>query len=187
MSKQAEAQAIIKRHVLWAMGGGLIPIPLVDFAAVTAIQIDLIQQLADLYGVYYSHSMGKTFVSAITGTTIARLGASFLKAIPGVGSLIGGASMSIASGASTYAVGQVAISHFSSGGSLSDFVEEKVRKVYDSAFEQGKSYVSDLEKEKGNDAANVYQALEKLGQLKAQGIITEEEFETKKKELLARL
>lgn len=187
MSKRTEAEAIIRSHVLWAMGGGLIPIPLVDFAAVTAIQLEMLQQLAQLYGVNYSRSTGKTFVSALTGTTIASLGASFIKAIPGIGSLIGGVSMSIASGASTYAVGQVAINHFSTGGSLSDFVEENAKAAYESAYEQGKSYVSNLENEQGNQAADIYQALEKLGQLKAQGILTEEEFQAKKKELLARL
>lgn len=187
MSQRTEADAIIKSHVLWAMGGGLIPIPLVDFAAVTAIQLEMIQQLAQLYGVNYSRSAGKTFVSALTGTTLASLGASFIKAIPGIGSMIGGASMAITSGASTYAVGQVVVNHFSSGGSLTDFVEEKVKEVYDSAFEQGKSYVSDLEKEKGDDAADIYQSLEKLGQLKEKGILTEEEFLAKKQELLSRL
>ncbi len=187
MSKRTEAEAIIRSHVMWAMGGGLIPIPLVDFAAVTAIQLEMLQQIAHVYGVSYSRSLGKTFVSALTGTTIARLGASLIKAIPGIGTMIGGASMAIASGASTYAVGQVAITHFSSGGGLDNFVEEQVKQVYDAEFEQGKNYVSNLENEKGNDAANIYQALEKLGKLKEQGILTEEEFQNKKQELLARL
>jgi len=187
MSQQTQAEAIIRNHVLWAMGGGLIPIPLVDFAAVTAIQLEMLQQLAQLYGVDYSRSNGKAFVSALTGTTLASLGASFLKAIPGFGTVLGGASMSITSGASTYAVGQVAVSHFSNSGTLNDFVEDNLRTAYNTAFERGKSYVSDLEKEKGDDAATIYQALEQLGKLRDQGILTEEEFQTKKQELLARL
>ena len=187
MTQRTEADGIIRSHVLWAIGGGLIPIPLVDFAAVTAIQLEMLQQLARVYNVDYSKSMGKTFVSALTGTTIARLGASFLKAIPGVGTALGGASMAVASGASTYAVGQVAISHFSSGGSLSNFVEDRVRSAYNDAFERGKTYVSDLEKDKGDDAANIYQSLQELGNLKDKGILTEQEFDTKKQELLARL
>jgi uncharacterized protein (DUF697 family) len=187
MSKSTQAEAIIRSHVLWAMGGGLIPIPLVDFAAVTAIQLEMLQQLAHLYNVNYSRSMGKAFVSALTGTTLASLGASFLKAIPGFGSVLGGASMAITSGASTYAVGQVAVSHFASGGTLSNFVDDAVKSAYDSAFERGKSYVSDLENEKGDDAADIYQALEKLGQLKDRGILSEEEFQAKKVELLSRL
>ena len=102
MSNRTEAEKIIRSHVLWAMGGGLIPIPLVDFAAVTAIQLEMLQQLARLYDVPYTQNTGKTFVSALTGTTVARLGASMLKAIPGIGSIVGGLSMSVASGASTY-------------------------------------------------------------------------------------
>ncbi|MBO9998459.1 MAG: DUF697 domain-containing protein [Cyanobacteria bacterium SID2] len=187
MSQRTEAEAIVRSHVLWAMGGGLIPIPLVDFAAVTAIQLEMLQQLARVYGVDYTQSNGKAFVSALTGTTFARLGASLLKALPGVGTLIGGASMSLTSGASTYAVGQVAINHFANSGNLSNFVEEQVKSAYDTAFERGKSYVSDLENDKKDEAADIYQALEKLGSLKAQGILTEEEFQTKKQQLLDRL
>ncbi|MEO0536018.1 MAG: DUF697 domain-containing protein [Cyanobacteria bacterium P01_A01_bin.123] len=186
MDRRAKAESIIRSHVLWAMGGGLIPIPLVDFAAVTAIQLEMLQQLAHLYGVEYSRSMAKGFVSALTGTTVARLGASMLKAIPGVGTVLGGASMSITSGASTYAVGQVAINHFSGSGTLANFVEDQVKRAYDSAFEQGKSYVSDLENEE-DSAKDVYAALEKLGKLRDQGILSEDEFQTKKQELLARL
>lgn len=187
MSQNTQAEAIIRTHVLWAMGGGLIPIPLVDFAAVTAIQLEMLQQLAQLYGVDYSKSNGKAFVSALTGTSLARLGASFLKALPGVGTLVGGASMALTSGASTYAVGQVAISHFSNSGTLNNFVEDQLKTVYESAFERGKSYVSDLENEKGDDAAKIFQTLEQLGKLKEQGVLTEEEFQAKKQELLSRL
>jgi uncharacterized protein (DUF697 family) len=186
MSIHTDAEKIIRSHVLWAMGGGLIPIPLVDFAAVTAIQLEMLQQLARLYNAEYTKNTGKTFVSALTGTTIARIGASALKAIPGVGSLLGGISMSLMSGASTYAVGQVAISIFSGSGSLSYFDEEQVKRAYNAAYERGKSYVSDL-KDREGEAANVYQSLEKLGKLKEQGIISEEEFQTKKKELLDRI
>lgn len=186
MSQRTEADAIIRTHVLWAMGGGLIPLPLVDFAAVTAIQLEMLQQLARLYQVDYSQSTGKAFVSALTGTTIARLGASLVKAIPGIGTIIGGASMALTSGASTYAVGQVAINHFSNSGTLNNFAEDQLKKVYDSAFEKGKSYVSDLENEK-DEAANIYQALEKLGKLKEMGVLTDEEFQAKKKQLLERL
>ena len=189
MSKRIEAEKIIRTHVLWAMGGGLIPIPLVDFAAVTAIQLEMLQQLAQLYEVNYSKDKGKTFVSALTGTTIASIGASMLKAIPGVGTILGGATMSVTSGASTYAVGQVAINVFTGSGSLIDFNLDQAKKAYESAYEQGKSYVSDLEKEKDTQdkAADVYQQLEKLGKLKEQGILSEEEFQTKKKELLDRI
>ncbi|MGK7929971.1 MAG: DUF697 domain-containing protein [Microcystaceae cyanobacterium] len=186
MSRRTEAEKIIRSHVLWAMGGGLIPIPFVDFAAVTAIQLEMLQQLARLYNVQYNQSTGKAFVSALTGTTIARLGASMLKVIPGVGSMLGGVSMSVMSGASTYAVGQVAIQLFSTKGSFMDLDLDVMKTAYEQAYEEGKSYVSDLEDQE-EAAADVYQALEKLGKLKEQGIISDAEFETKKQELLERI
>ncbi len=146
----------------------------------------MLQQLANLYRVNYNQSTAKAFVSALTGTTITRIGASMLKAILGVGSIIGGASMSVMSGASTYAVGQVAINLFSTTGGFSGFDTEQIKKVYEQAYEAGKGYVSDLENQE-EQAADVYQALEKLGRLKEQGILSEEEFQAKKKELLGRI
>jgi uncharacterized protein (DUF697 family) len=183
MSKSLEAERIIRSHVVWAMGAGLIPLPLIDFVAVTAIQLEMLQQLARLYGANYSENMGKNFVSALTGTTFARLAASAFKAIPGVGSFLGGAAMSIMSGASTYAVGQVAVNIFSTSGSLIDIDIDKVKTAYEDAYKKGKTYVSDL-KDKEEEAADVYQKLEKLGKLKEMGVISQEEFQQKKKELL---
>ena len=187
MNQKNQADKIIRSHMLWATGSGLIPIPLVDFAAVTAIQLEMLQQLADLYNVNYSKSKGKAFVYALTGTTIARLGASLFKAIPGVGSIIGGTSMALTSGASTYAVGKVVTKHFANGGTLDNFVEEQLKTEYEEAFEQGKTYVADVENEQSDDAVKIYDALEKLGNLRDQGILTEEEFQAKKQELLSRL
>ena len=46
--KREHADAIIKKHVLLSIGGGLIPIPLVDMAAVTALQVSMLEQLADV-------------------------------------------------------------------------------------------------------------------------------------------
>jgi uncharacterized protein (DUF697 family) len=181
-----DADSIIRSHVLWAMGAGLIPIPFVDITAVTAIQLDMLKELAELYGVDYSKNAGKAFVSALTGSTFASIGSSIVKILPGIGSVLGGVSMSLLSGASTYGVGQVAISQFASSGSLSNLDLSQARRAYEEAFEQGKDYVSKLDEEK-EAAADVFKSLEKLGKLREQGILTEEEFQAKKKELLSRL
>ncbi len=186
MTKREKAEKIVRGHVLWSLGAGLMPVPLFDIAAVTAIQIDMLKQLAYLYGADYSKSKGKTFVSALTGSTFAKIGASLVKTIPGIGTVIGGLSMSVLSGASTYAVGQVAISHFEAGGGLFDVDLAAAKKSYKEAFEQGKQFVSDLEEEQ-ESSQDVFQALEKLGQLKEKGVITEEEFEAQKQKLLDRL
>ena len=193
--KREQADAIIKKHILFSIGGGLIPIPLVDMAAVTAFQVSMLEQLADIYGIVYNRSIGKSFIAALTGSTVAKLGASLIKAIPGVGSLIGIVAMSAMSGASTYAVGQVAIIQFESDGTLEDIDLDEAKEAYDVAFEEGKEVVEEMEKEKkAKETAeqpetpdDVLQALEKLGELKEKGILTDAEFKAQKKKLLERL
>jgi uncharacterized protein (DUF697 family) len=186
MERRAEAEGIIRSHVLWAMGAGLIPLPILDIAAVAGIQLDLLKQLAALFGQSLSNSQGKALVSALTGSTFAAIGSSLIKAIPGIGTVLGGVSMSITSGASTYAVGQVALAHLLSTGTLFDIDVEQAKRAYGEAFEAGKVYASKMEKDK-DAASEVYKTLEQLASLKEKGILTEEEFEAKKSELLSRL
>ncbi len=148
MDKKKQADGIITSHVLLSMGGGLIPLPLVDVATVTYVQLDMLEQLARLYGVSYSVSMGRSFITALAGTTVAKLGASAIKAIPGIGTAIGTVSMSVLSGATTYALGQVAIGQMVSGGSLLNMDLEWAKTTYKEAFEQGKEVASKMEQEK---------------------------------------
>ena len=155
------AEQVIKQHVIWAVGAGLVPVPIVDFVAVTAIQVDLIRQLCTLHG------------------------ASAIKAIPGIGSLIGGLSMSIASGASTWGVGQVVNKHLAAGGTLTDLNVDKAKQMYEAEYEKGKEVAKEASGNKGSK--DVFEKLDKLGALKAKGVITEAEFEAKKKDLLAQV
>ncbi len=180
------ADRIIRSHTLWGMGAGLIPVPMFDVLAVSAIQIDMLKQLAEAYDSDFTENLGKTFVTALTGGTFARVGASLIKAVPGVGTLVGGASMSVLSGASTYAVGQVAKRHYETGGNLVDIDLNSARARYDEALERGKRVVGDL-KDRENESKDVYSSLERLSDLKQKGVITDEEFEAKKREMLERL
>lgn len=185
-ARSERADRIIRTHTLWGMGAGLIPVPMFDVLAVSAIQIDMLKQLAEAYDSDFTENLGKTFVTALTGGTFARVGASLIKAVPGVGTLVGGASMSVLSGASTYAVGQVAKRHYETGGNLVDIDLDSARRTYDDALERGKRVVGDL-KNREAESKDVYASLERLSDLKQKGIITEEEFEAKKREMLERL
>ena len=98
MDKHEQAQTIVTNHVLWAMGGGLIPIPLADLSAITAIELDMLSKLAELYEVDFERGSGKNFISAMTGTTLAVFGASLIKSLPGFGTLLGGLTLSVAAG-----------------------------------------------------------------------------------------
>lgn len=183
--KNATADGLIKEHVVWSVGAGLVPVPIVDFVAVTAVQIDLIRQLCTLYGVGYDEGTGKVWVGALTGGALARIGASAIKAIPGVGTLLGGLSMSVASGASTYAVGQVVKKHLAAGGTMSNLNVDDAKKDYEGELEKGKKVAKEASEKKG--AGDVYEKLSKLGELKDKGVITQAEFDEKKKKLLGEL
>jgi uncharacterized protein (DUF697 family) len=187
-ARKARAERVIKKHVLWSTGAGLIPIPVADLAAVTAVQVSMLEELAVIYGVQYSESVLKSFVTALTGGMAARLGASALKAIPGLGSVIGGVSMSVMSGASTYAIGQVARRKFDDSEDLARVDLGKAKQDYKEAYEQGKEFVSSLEKDdkdggKGGEQDTVSK-LERLAQLRDKGVLTEAEFQDQKKKLL---
>lgn len=200
-----KAESVVKNHVLFATGAGAIPIPLVDFAGVTAVQLDMMKKLTNLYGNNYSENVGKAFIASITSTSLARMGASAIKAIPGVGSLIGGFSMSIMSGASTFALGNVIISFYERGISIEDIDVDTAKEIYEEELEKGKKVAEDLKEKAKNEPKpsasstsnetppspsktkienDIYSELTKLGELKEKGIITEEEFLKMKKEII---
>lgn len=187
-TKTEQASEIIQYHVMWSMGAGAVPLPILDMAAVTAVQLDMLKQLSRLYAVDYQESSGKHLITAIAGSTLARIGASFVKSIPGIGSVIGGVSMVIMSGASTYAMGRVFTNHFETGGSLFDFDLGTARKKYEEEYEKGKDYATDLQKkDKAPSKAEVFEKLNKLVELKKNGVISEEEFKVKKEDLMKHL
>ena len=182
--RRMRCDRIIKKHVLWSSGAGLIPVPLADIAAVTAVQVSMLGDLSKVYGRELSEPVLNNFATALTGGMLARIGASAIKAIPGIGTLIGGASMSIMSGASTYAVGQVAKAELERSGDLSRADLSSAKADYRKAFESGKAYVESLKTEKPAADGDVISKLERLGDLRAKGVLTEAEFQAQKAKLL---
>lgn len=219
--KDSLADNIIRNHTIWSMGAGLIPVLIADIFAVSALQLDMIRQLCKVYEVDYEETRGKAIVTSLTSSTIARLGArSIVKLIPGIGSLIGGVTVSIFAGASTYALGEVFKKHFESGGTILDFDPDRLKNVYKDKFEKGKERAKEWGKEKmedmnessspivveneevventeddlivKNDSAaqavsdnmDPIAKLKEIGELKAAGVITDEEFQKMKKKLI---
>lgn len=142
--KRYKADSIIKNHVMFATGAGAIPIPLLDFAGVTAVQLDMMKKLTNLYNENYSENVGKAFIASLTSTSLARMGASLIKAIPVIGTTLGVVSMSIMSGASTYALGNVITQFLEKGIGFEDFNEEMARRVYEENLEKGKKVAEEL-------------------------------------------
>lgn len=180
-----KADEIINSHILYSMTAAAIPIPLADIIAVTAIQLDMIKQLANHYSVGYDENKGKSIITSLTGATLARVGASVVKSIPGVGTLAGIGFQMIFSGASTYALGYIFSAHFTEKGTFDNLNIDKIKDTYNSLYEKGKKLAEKLKKKFKNDDASV--TIEKLNDLKNKGMITDKEFEEYKKKLLDKL
>lgn len=188
--KQGKSSEIIKSHVGYSLGAALVPFPGADLLAVSAVQLNMLRQLAKLYQVSFMDSLGQNIISAVVGGSAARVGASLVKAIPGVGTIIGELSMPVLSGASTWALGRVVAKHLAKGGTLEDIDLKLARKSYKDEVEEGKKVAESLTKTDPapTDAADVaMDKLRKLSEMKEAGIITEEEFKQLKDRLLAQI
>ncbi|MEM9545310.1 MAG: DUF697 domain-containing protein [Bacteroidota bacterium] len=188
-NKTEISNSIIQNHMIWSMGAGFIPVPIADLFAVSAIQLDMIRQLCKVYDVNFKETEGKAIITALTGSGLARLGARAVKFIPGVGSILGGVTMAVLSGGSTYALGEVFKKHFETGGTFLDFDPGRLKKYYDEKFEKGKDVAAKIQKDKKkadeksavNDSVT---QLANLAKMKEDGMLTEEEFQTMKKKII---
>ncbi|MSU52326.1 MAG: hypothetical protein CK538_10930 [Opitutia bacterium] len=145
----SRSEAIIRQHVLLAAGAGLIPVPLADLAAVTGVQVQMLAALSEHFGIPFSRHRTKSIVMAFLGSVASREIASIgfsaaLKAVPGIGTMLGAASMPLASAALTYAIGAVFRDHFAAGGAVDDFNFDRTRAAFRRHLDRGKKTVRSL-------------------------------------------
>ncbi|MDC0747084.1 YcjF family protein [Polyangium mundeleinium] len=156
MSRVGRAEAIIRRNVLWSLGAGVVPIPFVDALAVSGVQIKMLAELSDLYGVPFKDDAAKkvigSLLSSLGGVTVgAAIGSSFAKLLPGVGTALGIVTVPLVAGAFTHATGKVFLMHFESGGTILDFDPHAMRAYFKQEFERAKETVAKVqEQERAN-------------------------------------
>ena len=120
----AEAKNLSRRYVLIATSFALLPLPLVDLAAVLALQVKLVHDLSHLYGVPFESSMAKPLLAsllscgAVSGGGLALMGLGLT--FPGLRILIGGGFSGSLAG-TTLATSEIFIRHFEAGGTMVDF------------------------------------------------------------------
>ena len=151
------ADAIIRKRVYGAIGIGFIPVPLVDFLGLTALQIEMIHALAKAHGVEFKKERVKSIISSLCGglltTASVPLAASLFKSIPVIGITAGAATINIMGGSTTYALGWVFDRHFRKGGCLIDFDAEEAKTYFKEKVEEGKNFVGKLKKKVKKEAA----------------------------------
>ncbi|MCP4105129.1 MAG: DUF697 domain-containing protein [Desulfobacteraceae bacterium] len=126
---------LLKYHVWASAGVGLVPVPVADMVALTAIQINLVRKIAKAYDIPFLKDKVKNILGALLGSAIPSsaglpLSTSIVKSVPVIGQAVGALAMPVIAGASTYAVGKVFIQHFASGGTFLTFDPEKSKAYY---------------------------------------------------------
>lgn len=156
MPSSCEIDAIIRKRVYAAIGVGFVPVPLVDLAALTAVQLELIHALSQAYGVEFKKERVKSILSSLGGGVLsvaaAPLFASLFKSLPVIGTTTGAATLSIIGGASTYAMGKVFDRHFRKGGNLMNFDMQDAKVYFKTKLEEGKGVVAKMRSGKKDDA-----------------------------------
>jgi uncharacterized protein (DUF697 family) len=120
--RRAAARKIVARHRNYAAAGGLLPLPIVTVAGITAINLRMVKQLSDLYGVPFERDRTRAIIVGLIGGAVptglgVTTAATLAFAIPGP-ALVGLAVSAVSAGAMTRGIGAVFIEHFESGAAL---------------------------------------------------------------------
>jgi uncharacterized protein (DUF697 family)/GTP-binding protein EngB required for normal cell division len=143
-NKALACEPLIAAAAKRASLAGAIPIPGADLAVVTALQVKLIRDIAEVFGVPMDKEVAVFVVGEILSGGMrgfVRWGAEALKAagwIPG-GQLIEGAILAVGAavaGGTTFGVGKAAVAWFQSGRKIDS---EALRTVFDAAAWQYKA------------------------------------------------
>lgn len=132
LDRRHKALGIVDSAVAHAAFGGLIPIPFLDVAGVTAVVVDMAGQLARLYGVPAERDRLRAVAMGLVSGAAPMLFGSLtamvlLRVVPGA-NIVGAAVTSISAAKCARHVGMVLIGHFESGGTLLDLDAGKHRR-----------------------------------------------------------
>lgn len=127
----AEAAQVIATAVKWSAATAVVPVPYLDLLALGAVQVKMVRDLAQAYGLDAESETLKGVISALLGTLAPAaisggLLGSALKVVPVGGTIIGSIGLAAFGSAATYAIGKVFVAHFEKGGTLKSFSAEAI-------------------------------------------------------------
>ena len=122
--RRSLAKAIVERHAAYAAVGGIIPVPIVNVAGVTAVIVRMVKVLSGLYGVPFERDRARAVVIGLMGGTVptgfAAVTTSTLVSLVPISNLIGLAVSSVTAIACTRSIGRIFVEHFEGGATLHD-------------------------------------------------------------------
>jgi uncharacterized protein (DUF697 family) len=114
--RRALARRIVDRHKNYAAMGGLVPLPAANIASVTAVNLRMVKQLSELYGVPFQRDRTRSLIIALIAGAVptgAGLAASstLMWILPG-GLVWGLGAAALTAGALTRGIGLVFVESF---------------------------------------------------------------------------
>lgn len=119
--RRRAADNTIRHYCYWSFSAALIPVPIVDLAAMSAIQVKMIGELCALYEVPFSQERARTTISTLLASASSSTFVSLAKMIPGLGYFGVAVPLAGINVSYTYAVGKIFAQHFQSGEPLESF------------------------------------------------------------------
>jgi uncharacterized protein (DUF697 family) len=124
--RRRKATRVMRRYMLFSGVAGLVPLPAVDVATVTGVQVKMLHAMTRIYGVPFNLKLARQLVLALIGgggsVVLALPAASATKAVPVVGTAASFLLSPAFATASCYGIGRLFIGHFEAGGTLETFV-----------------------------------------------------------------
>ncbi len=117
--RRRAAEKIVDRYRVYAALGGLVPMPAINLAGLTAINLRMVKALCDLYELpFESNQTRSTVMSLIGGSVPSGLGvatASLVGLVLPVGAFVGLAASSASAAVMTRGIGLTFIEYFENG------------------------------------------------------------------------
>jgi uncharacterized protein (DUF697 family) len=153
------------------------PIPLLDAVLVIPVQIAMVQGIGRVHG----HTLDRKSVIEMLGTFGAGIVAqNVMMAAAKLVPFAGWIAASAMAYAMTHAIGEVADHYFRTGRGIGP---EELRTMFKKVYAQKKAEREEAMK----GAGTLKERLEQLNEARAAGLVSEEEFERKKQEILGAL
>ncbi len=134
------ADHTIKYYCYWSFSTALIPVPIVDLAAMSAIQLKMIAELSELYEVPFSQGLAKKALATLVASGSSSSFVSLAKLVPGIGYFGLAIPLATLNVSYTYAVGKIFAQHFQSGADLESFDPNTQKANFKEKLAEGKEY-----------------------------------------------
>jgi len=142
--RKKDSQHVVRRYSQWSIPVGLIPVPVLDIAVLSALQVKMIRDLCQVYGIDFDHRFAFAVVTGLAGSSIAKVLGTYstrqvAQYVPGVGTVFQFVIEPTLSYATTFAIGTAFIYHFDAGGKLDSFDPVAIKLYFDQQVSKGVS------------------------------------------------